>query len=368
MDTKNSKNLKNDFYNWCKRNNKQPKSQEEVQDLLVTFITENKKKYPEEYAKIQEAQKQKTTKALHGAKLNYFKSLKHQCAEGEELYYYKEGGAVGCGCKKKDGDEVVTAKSGSAVEKFKQIKKGKFGVTALADATGSQGGFKKAEKKKLEYNKPRNNKPVTNVATQDKNPGSTKQPMQEAEERARHKNNYNNLKKGGEVKKECGGSKVIANFKAKCGTKMKKHKQGGNIRKMQTAAGGPLYLSADDIKGGLNLIGKGIQRGWNYLNTQSPQTYATMTLEDGRVITVPTGIQTGAPDFLPGRAAGNIGKVVGQIRKIAPGVRGAVGTTKSGKVVNVLEKKRRMARTADGLKEADMPYWEKYAGRIDYSE
>ena len=306
----------------------------------------------------QTLQQQQTQTMKHGAKLQYIKNLKHQCAEDEELIYYKKGGSVDCGCKKKKGGEIEKSEKGP-VAKFKEIRKGKtgFDITAYADATGSQGGFKKAKKKKLEYNKPGNNKPVTNVATQDKNPGSTKQPMQEAEERARHKNNYNNLKKGGEVKKECSGSKVIAKFKAKCGTKMKKHQYGG-----------PLYLSADDIKGGLNLIGKGIQRGWNYLNAQSPQTYATMTLEDGRVITVPTRIQTGAPDFLPGRAAGNIGKVVGQIRKVAPGVRGAVGTTKSGKVVNVLEKKRRMARTADALKEADMPYWKKYAGRIDYSE
>lgn len=121
MDTKKSKNLKNDFYNWCERNNKQPKSQEEVQDLLVTFITENKEKYPEEYAKIQTAQK-KTTRALHGAKLNYFKSLKHQCAEDEEVVYYKKGGSVTCGCKKKEqGGEVPSAKDG-AVAKFKNRK------------------------------------------------------------------------------------------------------------------------------------------------------------------------------------------------------------------------------------------------------
>lgn len=219
-------------------------NKEEIKEFQNYLVAEAKsqnkdpKKYVQElgedglkaaYERFQNHKKKKAQKALHGAKLNYFKSLKNQCAEDEEVVYYKKGGSVECGCKKKEGGEVVTAKSGSAVEKFKQIKKGKFGVTALADATGSQGGFKKAEKKKLEYNKPGNNKPVTNVATQDKNPGSTKQPMQEAEERARHKNNYNNLKKGGEVKKECGGSKVIANFKAKCGTKMKKHQQGGSL-------------------------------------------------------------------------------------------------------------------------------------------
>jgi len=34
-------------------------------------------------------------------KLNFIKSLKHQCPEGEELYYYKKGGMVECGCKGK---------------------------------------------------------------------------------------------------------------------------------------------------------------------------------------------------------------------------------------------------------------------------
>jgi hypothetical protein len=48
--------------------------------------------------------------ALHGAKLNYFKNLKHQCADDEELVYYKKGGSVDCGCKKKkDGGEIKKA-------------------------------------------------------------------------------------------------------------------------------------------------------------------------------------------------------------------------------------------------------------------
>ena len=38
-------------------------------------------------------------------------------------------------------------------------------------------------------------------------------------------------KKGGEVKKSCGGSPIVAKFKAKCGTKMKKHQQGGSLNR-----------------------------------------------------------------------------------------------------------------------------------------
>jgi hypothetical protein len=64
---------------------------------------------------------QKTQAAKHGAKLNYIKSLKHQCAEDEEVYYFKKGGSVGCGCRKKeDGGEVTKASKGcSAIKKFK---------------------------------------------------------------------------------------------------------------------------------------------------------------------------------------------------------------------------------------------------------
>lgn len=115
MDTK---GLQKEFISWCKSKNKQPKSEDETKQLFVAFM---KEKHPEEYKQaMQNQQKQQTTKALHGAKLNYFKSLKHQCAEDEEVVYYKKGGSVTCGCKKKEnGGEVPTAKGGSAIEKFK---------------------------------------------------------------------------------------------------------------------------------------------------------------------------------------------------------------------------------------------------------
>lgn len=77
----------------------------------------------------QQALQQKTQAMKHGAKLQYLKSLKHQCPEGEELYYYKKGGSVGCGCKKKEeGGEVQEAKCG-AVAKFKAIRKAGTGTT-----------------------------------------------------------------------------------------------------------------------------------------------------------------------------------------------------------------------------------------------
>jgi hypothetical protein len=47
--------------------------------------------------------------------------LKHQCAEDEELVYYKKGGRLDCGCKKKGGE---IKKEQTPVQKFKSsIKK-----------------------------------------------------------------------------------------------------------------------------------------------------------------------------------------------------------------------------------------------------
>ena len=36
-------------------------------------------------------------------------------------------------------------------------------------------------------------------------------------------------KKGMKVEKDCGGSTIMAKFRAKCGAKMKKHRQGGSL-------------------------------------------------------------------------------------------------------------------------------------------
>ena len=122
MDTK---GLQKEFINWCKSKNKQPKSEDETKQLFVAFM---KEKHPEEYKQaVQNQQKQQQAqakKAAHGTKLNYFKSLKNQCAEDEEVTYFKKGGSVRCGCKKKeDGGEIAKAQKGSAVDKFKNRKK-----------------------------------------------------------------------------------------------------------------------------------------------------------------------------------------------------------------------------------------------------
>lgn len=93
----------------------------------------------------QASQGQQTVAARHGAKLNYLKSLKNQCPEGQEPYYYKKGGMVKCGCTGKklmqDGGEV---KKENAVARFKKtitnkksnLKEGiKKGVKTVVDST-----------------------------------------------------------------------------------------------------------------------------------------------------------------------------------------------------------------------------------------
>ena len=135
-------------------------------------------------------------KAKHGTKLQYIKSLKNQCAEDEELYYYKKGGSVGCGCKKKeDGGEIVSAKCGSPVEKFKKARKMQNGgVEQKKEGWDNKGNYivRKAKieerKKQLEANKNEEGQADPNK----KKPQPKPQPKQP-------------------VKKGCNG--IVANFK-----------------------------------------------------------------------------------------------------------------------------------------------------------
>lgn len=84
----------------------------------------------EAYQRFQAYKKKKAQKAAHGAKLQYFKSLKNQCEADEELVYFKRGGVVDCGCVKKQEKGGEMAKPKNAVEAFKcgqKIKKNQQG-------------------------------------------------------------------------------------------------------------------------------------------------------------------------------------------------------------------------------------------------
>ena len=72
---------------------------------------------------MQELQQRQSRIARHGAKLNYIKKLKHQCAEDEELKFFAKGGVIGCNCVKKNQGGGKTESKKSALQQYKDKKK-----------------------------------------------------------------------------------------------------------------------------------------------------------------------------------------------------------------------------------------------------
>lgn len=143
----------------------------------------------------QQTLQSKTTAARHGAKLQYLKSLKHQCAEDEEVVYFKRGGSVDCGCQKKKGGEIEKAQNGTkATSKFKNdysSKRVKDSEEAYFNGTA-------------DHTRPGNppvNKTVQNFKKKKEQTKVEKKPETKP------------------VKKNCGGAV----------SKFKKHRQGGSI-------------------------------------------------------------------------------------------------------------------------------------------
>lgn len=128
-------------------------------------------------------------KAAHGAKLQYFRSLKHQCADDEEPYYYKKGGSVDCGCKKKEGGEIQKAESGKKIPKIKWTNKDDHKLDSLSQ--------REAKKQ-----------PITPQGKKD---------LKDLREKFKKSSN----KKDYEVEE------------GKCGGKMKKHLNGGNLERLR---------------------------------------------------------------------------------------------------------------------------------------
>ena len=109
-----------------KKNKRKPKDSQELQAFIKSQGGDEFLKKVDEY--IVQAEKEQTKqaqKAEHGAKLQYFRHLKNQCAEDEELVYYKKGGTVDCGCQKKQKGGNVPPNKQSAVDKFKAKKRTK---------------------------------------------------------------------------------------------------------------------------------------------------------------------------------------------------------------------------------------------------
>ena len=102
-----------------KKNKRKPKNSKELQDFVKQEGGEEFLKKVDDY--IKQAESEQAKKAAHGTKLQYVRKLKNQCAEDEEVIYYKKGGSVNCGCKKKEEGGEVRKAGSSAVEKFKII-------------------------------------------------------------------------------------------------------------------------------------------------------------------------------------------------------------------------------------------------------
>lgn len=105
---------------------KQPKDENEINQLAQALV-QLKQQDPQQFAQlVQLGQQAQAQKAEKGAKLNYLKSLKGQCPDGEELVYFKKGGMIDCGCQKKEkGGEVKQPKKANAIEEFKKGRKTK---------------------------------------------------------------------------------------------------------------------------------------------------------------------------------------------------------------------------------------------------
>lgn len=144
------------------------KNQQELEKYVQSLGEDGLKQAYDEFTKVMQSQAQK---AAHGAKLQYFRNLKHKCGENEELVFYKKGGSVECGCKGKvmeKGGEVKKASTGTAiVDDFKKKKQQEKGVTY----DSKTGKMRPATREELEQ-RARNRKD----ATQGKGEGNYVQP------------------------------------------------------------------------------------------------------------------------------------------------------------------------------------------------
>lgn len=181
---------------------KQGLNPQQIMQLVAQGAQEGKIK-PEIAQAIEKALQQQTQAARHGAKLNYLKSLKHQCAEDEEVYYFKKGGSVGCGCRKKeDGGEVTKASKGcSAIKKFKAERGKKVPEINPNDTIHVNGQVKSLTGKNIKDG----NKEYKNL---------TKEEYQKLKLKDKQRVSEKDIKSG-------------RTPESKCGSKLKKHQTGG---------------------------------------------------------------------------------------------------------------------------------------------
>lgn len=124
----NDKELQQKFINFLQEKSG-AKTQKDLEKYIQNLGEDGLKKAYQEFTdKMTQEQNKKTKKALHGAKLQYIKNLKHICNEDEELVYFKKGGSLDCGCVKKQqkGGETPTKNQPSWKQKFYDSKTKQF--------------------------------------------------------------------------------------------------------------------------------------------------------------------------------------------------------------------------------------------------
>ena len=108
-----------------------------------------------------QATKQQAQRAAHGAKLQYLKTLKNKCEEGEELVYYKQGGSVKCGCmpkKEESGGEIPE----NPVKRFRKAQKSIQDNVKKVKDKASERVDKNLEKTEITYDpKTKKTRPAT---------------------------------------------------------------------------------------------------------------------------------------------------------------------------------------------------------------
>ncbi len=123
------------------------KTQKDLEKYVQGLGEDGLKKAYDEFSKsIQEEEATKARKAAHGIKLNYIRNLKNQCADDEELVYFKKGGSLDCGCRKKMQNGGETPKKENIISKFKrkfdsEVQKTKDAITPKKEGYDKNGNY-----------------------------------------------------------------------------------------------------------------------------------------------------------------------------------------------------------------------------------
>ena len=178
---------------------------QQLQQIYVAYAKQNNQQPSGEgFKQFIQAMTQQVQQAKHGAKLQYIKSLRGICPEGQELTYYKVGGKVCKKCMQKAKEQKDNL---SPVERFKQERKMQKGGTAPKKATPAP-------------------KPVTKPVTKP----VAKTPKLNTPE---YKKWYTKLSTNDKVKEDLKNqNKDTKSLSEKCGgkvKKMKKHLFGGKL-------------------------------------------------------------------------------------------------------------------------------------------